>query len=141
MVYRNNIIRAAIIGTVIVVGIILCILFLVEDKNTKQSSASSLLLEDNDIISSNTSYTKQQVYISDSNDFDLLSFEQPSDAEDTNNNNDIDTIVNVSFEGQERPRLYCFSVINMKSWRLGYSSYLYLPYLIAFTSHMHSNIC
>jgi len=108
MVYRNNIIRAAIVGTIIVVGIILCILFLVEDKNTKQTSASSLLLEDNDIISSNTSYyTKQQIYTSDSNDFDLLSIEQPSDTaaavafEDDTNNDDIDTIVKVSFENEQ----------------------------------------
>ena len=108
MVYRNNIIRAVIAGTIIVIGIILCILFLVEDNTKQQSSASSLLLEDNDILSYNTSYyTKQQVYTSDSNDFDLLSI-GPSDTaaavaveeEDTNNNNDIDTIVNVSFDGQ-----------------------------------------
>ena len=105
MVYRNNIIRAAIAGTVIVVGIILCILFLVEDKHTKQTSASSLLLEDNDISSNTSYYKKQQIYTSDSNDFDLLSI-GPSDTaaaaikEDTNNSNDIDTIVNVSFLGE-----------------------------------------
>ena len=102
MVHRNNIIRAAIAGTIIAVGIILCILFLVEDKNIKQTSASSLLSEDND-ISSNISYTKQQIYTSDSNDVDLLSI-GPSDTaaaavEDTNNN-EVDTIVNVSFDGQ-----------------------------------------
>jgi len=105
MVYRNNIIRAAIVGTVIVVGITLCILFLVEDKNTKQTS-SSLLLEDNDISSNTSYYTKQQVYTSDSNDFDLLSIGQPSDTaavviEEDTNNDDVDTIVKVSFEDEQ----------------------------------------
>jgi len=34
----------------------------------------------------------------------------------------------------------CYSVLNMKSWRLGYSSDLYLPYLIAVVTVMTNNI-